>query len=327
VKHGALAAAVLSVGLAAHAQSDERVLIALVENHGSRALVARLEAELLAMGFRVERVRARTRESLAQVAARRGALAVVMVRDGDGRIELWGEHPDSGATAFSEVVRVDPARKDVSAVTAVESLRGRLLRLGVTPDTRVSEVAPAEPLPPPPAPILEEPSSPVTFGAFFAGGAGAGVSALTGFVRAGVHLEPTSFLSIALSGAWQPITHELAEPEGSASLRIAYLSLGADLTFDQAPLSFGVGPAFAVALVDMEGTAGGDYRGVHAPVWTVGPLVHGMVAYHVLGPLHLRADAELGIALPRVAVSFAGRDVARWGAPFGLGSIGADLKF
>jgi hypothetical protein len=310
--------------MAVEARADERVLIALVDNHGSRALVARLEAELTTTGFRVERVRARTRESLAQVAARSGALAVVMVRSGDLAIELWGEHPDSGATAFSDSIRVDAARKDVAAVTAVESLRGRLLRLGVTPDTLASEVAPPEP--PPPAPPVE-PSPPLTFGAFFAGGVGVGVSSPAGFARVGLHFEPVSFLSVGLSGTWQPLTHDLHEPEGSASVRIAYLTLGADWLIERDPLSFGIGPAFAVVLVDMEGSAGGNYRGVHDPVWTVGPLAHAMLAYHLLGPLHLRADGELGVTFPSVAVRFAGRDAAEWGQPFALGTLGADLKF
>jgi hypothetical protein len=312
--------------MAAEARADERVLIALVENHGSRALVARLEAELTTTGFRVERVRARTRESLAQVAARSGALAVVMVRSGDLTIELWGEHPDSGATAFSDSIRVDASRKDVAAVTAVESLRGRLLRLGVTPDTLASEVAPPEPPSAPPE-KPPEPARPLTFGAFLAGGVGVGVSAPAGFARVGLHFEPVRFLSVALSGAWQPLTHDLHEPEGSASVRIAYLTLGADLLLERDPLSFGLGPAFALVLVDMEGSAGGNYRGVHDPVWTVGPLAHAMLAYRLLGPLHLRVDGELGVTFPRVAVRFAGRDAAEWGQPFALGTVGADLKF
>jgi hypothetical protein len=310
--------------MAAEVRADERVLIALVDNHGSRSLVARLEAELTTVGFRVERVHARTRESLAQVAARSGALAVVMVRSGDLTIELWGEHPDSGATAFSDKIRVEPTRKDVAAVTAVESLRGRLLRLGVTPDTLASEVAPPEPRRPEKP---REPSDPVTFGALFAGGVGVGISNPAGFVRVGLHLEPASFVSIALSGTWQPLTHDLHEPEGSASVRIAYLTLGADLVLDHDPLSWGVGPAFALVLVDMEGSAGGNYRGVRDPVWTMGPLAHTMLAYRVLGPLHLRADAEFGVTFPRVAVRFAGRDAAEWGQPFGLATLGADLKF
>jgi hypothetical protein len=326
VRGAALVATVLCVGMAAEARADERVLIALVDNHGSRALVARLEAELTTVGFRVERVRARTHESLAQVAARSGALAVVMVRNGDRTISLWGEHPDSGATAFSDVIRVDASRKDVSAVSVVESLRGRLLRLGVTPATLASEVTPP-PEPPPPPVVEEPPPSEVTFGALFAGGVGVGISDPAGFARVGLHFEPVSFLSLALTGTWQPLTHDIDEPEGSASVRIAYLTLGADLVLDRDPLSFGVGPAFALALVDMEGSAGGNYRGVHDPVWTVGALAHTMLAYRVLGPLHLRADAELGVTFPSVAVRFAGRDTADWGQPFGLASLGADLKF
>ena len=328
MRSGALVATVLCVGMAAEARADERVLIALVDNHGSRALVARLEAELVTVGFRVERVKARTRESLAQVAARSGALAVVMVRNGDASISLWGEHPDSGATAFSDVIRVDASRKDVSAVSAVESLRGRLLRLGVTPETLTSEVTPPPESPPPPPPVVEEePPSEVTFGALLAGGVGVGVSEPAGFARVGLHFEPVSLLSIALTGTWQALSHDLHEPEGSASVRIAYLTLGADLVLDHEPLSFGVGPAFAAALVDMEGSAGGNYRGVHAPVWTMGPLAHTMLAYRVLGPLHVRADAELGVTFPRVTVRFAGRDTADWGQPFGLATLGADLKF
>ena len=47
----------------------------------------------------------------------------------------------------------------------------------------------------------------------------------------------------------------------------------------------------------------------------------------VVGPLALRADAELGLAMPQVVVRFAGRDVATWGRPFVLYTLGADLRF
>lgn len=329
----AAATILLSATLTREARSDERVLIALVENRGSSALVARLEAELVAVGFRVQRVRARTRESLAQVAARRGALAVVMVHTGDQVIELWGEHPDSGATAFSDRIRVARTSKDIAAVTAVESLRGRLLRLGVTPTTRTSELLPppessqaGEPIEPI-EPIMAETPAALTWGALFAAGVGLGVSAPAGFVRAGLHVEPWPFVSLELKGAWQPLTQELREPEGTAAVRIAQLSLGADLLFSHEPLLFGAGLGVDFAVVDMEGSASGEYRGESDSVWTLGPLAHTLLGYRVLGPLHVRADAELGVMLPRVAVRFAGHRKATWGQPFALFTLGVDLRF
>ncbi len=302
------------------------MLIALVDNQGSRELVARVEAELLALGFRVQRLERHRRESLPEFARRSGALAAVAVRSRDASIELFGEDPDSGGTAFADVVPVNPRRpKDVAAVAAAEALRGRLLRLGVTPQTRRSEVKKPGP-PAPPAPPPPEPAGP-RYGGFFSVGAGSSTDGVAAFLRVGAEAVPLPWFSLSLSGSWQPLPDQISAAEGEASVRVFMANLGADLLLGDEDLRFGAGPGLFVAMVDMEGTARGNYRGRGERILTTGVLLHGMGALRLVGPLNLRADAELGLALPRVVVSFAGREVASWGRPYALCSLGLDLLF
>ena len=306
--------------------SNDTVLIALVDNQGSRELVARVEAELLALGFRVHRLERRRREPLPLFAARSGAVAAVAVRTRDASIELWGEDPDSGGTAFADVVPVDTRRgKDVAAVAAAEALRGRLLRLGVTPQTLRSEVKRT----PAPAPVIPapEPDPSPRFGAFFGVGAGNGTDGVSEYLRVGAEVIPSPWLSLSLSGSWQPLPDTITAPEGNASVRVFIATLGADLQFVDDRLRLGVGPAFLLGMVDMEGTARGNYSGRGERVLTTGATLHGMSSLELVGPLHLRADAEIGLAMPRVVVRFAGRDVASWGRPYVLCTLGLGLLF
>jgi hypothetical protein len=309
------------------AAPEATVLIVLVDNQGSRELVARVEAELSALGFRVRRLSRRGNEALPRLARRAAAVAAVGVRRRDVAIDLWGEDPDSGHTAFADRIAVDPARgKEIAAVAAAEALRGRLLRLGVTAQTLQSEVAKAPPAAEPePAPLE---TRGVRYGAFFALGPGSGLSSVpSAFMRVGGEIAPLSWLSLSLAGAWQPLPDELSAREGEASVRVAQALLSADYRFGSDALRWGAGPGFALALVDMEGSAGGDYRARSERLVTSGPFAHGMAALRLVGPLHLRADAELGVALPRIVVRFAGRDVASWGRPFLQCALGLELFF
>jgi hypothetical protein len=62
-------------------------------------------------------------------------------------------------------------------------------------------------------------------------------------------------------------------------------------------------------------------------VVTAGPLLHLSTVLRLVGPLHLRGDAELGGGTSRVVVRFAGRDVTSWGQPHVLGTLGLELLF
>jgi hypothetical protein len=87
--------------------------------------------------------------------------------------------------------------------------------------------------------------------------------------------------------------------------------------------AFGAGGAIArLASSGTTATPGFDTR--DAVSVTAGPLVRAAVALEITPSLRARAALASGVTFPRAVVSFGGRDVADWGRPFALATLGLE---
>jgi hypothetical protein len=224
---------------------------------------------------------------------------------------------------------VDPRRGwSLAAVSALEILRADLL------DVRDSRTPPPTPEPPPPAREKADavPRSPAgkapLLWAHLAGGAesspgGLGPSAeLLGELR----LEVQSWLDVAAFGSFSPAAAQVVGAEGTARSRHAILGAVADVSarFQGTTVSLGAGGVLALLWVNGEAPAPG-YASQSASSTTAGPLVRACGSLDVTRSFRLRAELAAGATMPHAVIRFAGREVASWGQPFGLLTLGLEL--
>src|SRR5688572_3122807 len=126
--------------------------IAVARTAGDQRITNRVNAELSALGFDVELVpetRSTEPRSLRQIAVEHGAVAGLRASPSKTGIELWIVNPNTGDTAYEEVVTVKSRNDELLALRSVEVLRARLLKLGVlssAPPAPVAEESPPEPI-------------------------------------------------------------------------------------------------------------------------------------------------------------------------------------
>ena len=122
-----------------------------------------------------------------------------------------------------------------------------------------------------------------------------------------------------------PTTSRVASAEGAATVRrtLAGAALDAQLRLNRVTWSLGAGAALAV--LSLRGEApGAGYGATDASSVTVGPILRSGSSI-ALGPtLRARIELTAGATFPRAIVSFAGREVATWGRPFALATLGVE---
>jgi hypothetical protein len=67
------------------------------------------------------------------------------------------------------------------------------------------------------------------------------------------------------------------------------------------------------------------YGGQSASIVTVGPLLRVCATLDVTPALRVRTAIGAGVTAPHAVIRFAGREVADWGQPFGLMTLGLEL--
>ena len=118
----------------------------------------------------------------------------------------------------------------------------------------------------------------------------------------------------------------LQNNQGSARLSTWLVGAGADLNLRRARWELGVRAGAGVLLMSMNGSAAPatGLRSAEDSVLAAAVLA-GPSAHLALGAgFGLCARVFVGAALPRVAVRFAGEDVAHWGRPFALATLGVE---
>jgi hypothetical protein len=323
---GLLALALLFFAITARSEGEAILRV----RSSNVALDERLSAELGTLGLPVEEVDSLDPDvPLEQIARARGARAAVRVVEREGAIELWVEPRRAGAAPVHQSVAMDPRRGwNLAAVSAMEILRAGLLEVRdqvaapPAPAQRPVEAVPApQPAPTPRTPLLWAHAA---AGAEFSPG-GLGTS---GEVLAEVRLEPAPWFDVAAFGAFTPAVAHVRGAEGVASARHAIVGAAADARAHLHGVTASVGAGGVIATFWMTGEAvSPGYAAQSASTVTAGPLLRVSGSLDVTPALRVRAEVGGGVTLPHAVVRFAGRQVADWGQPFGLVTLGLELGF
>lgn len=307
-------------------------IIAVAQSDGDQRITNRVNAELSALGFEVLIVpieRSTEPSSLRQIASERGAVAGLRASPSKTGIELWIMNPDTGSTAFEEVVTVASGRNDeLLALRAVEVLRARLLKLGVL----TSAPPPPEPEPvdtpmPTPLPLPETHERQLLW-------ADLGLSYTvdpTRFsnyesARLGITLSPSRFLSVSGFSELPIRKSELVDATGTVRLNVTVLALATDGTLETKHLQGSLGAGAAVAFLGITGEPSQDtYTGQHQRLNAAIPFVRLGGAALMADRVRLRLELLSGVALPPTIVRLDAEDAATWGQPFIMGTLALQL--
>jgi hypothetical protein len=290
----------------------------------------RLAAELSTLGLSVQEAEPDPGATLEAMARTRGARAAVRVAEQDNAIELWVEARTPAAPPIHQLVTVDPRRGwSLAAVASLEILRAELLEVR-EPQTPAPSLQPPPPPEKPERLLAAAPARASRLWAHLAGGVesspgGLGPSAeLLGELR----LQLASWIDLGAFGAFSPAAAQVTAPEGIARSRHAILGVAADVDarFGVATASLGAGGVIAFFWLNGDAPASG-YAGQSASITTAGPLVRACGSLDVTPSLRLRTELAAGATMPHAVIRFAGRQVADWGQPFVLLTLGLELGF
>jgi hypothetical protein len=315
-------ALVLSL-LSTEARADGGTIVRVRSSSGP--LDERLSAELATLGFEVKEIVSNDPEAdLAQIAHANGASAAVRVNN-DDTVELWASSRQGTEPPIHEVIHIDPRNGwNLAAVSALESLRAHLLRVR---DERTP--------PPPQGRREEEPpraramptSTPPRLWVHAAGGAEASPGGLgpAAEILGELRFEPRSWLSVSALGVIGPVSSQVEGPEGVASVRHSMAGAAMDVQARTGVMTISGGLGAALAIFSFSGQARSPgYGGRDDSIVTLGPILRSCVSADVMRTLRLRTQLLVGITFPHAVIHFAEREVADWGWPFGLATLGLE---
>jgi hypothetical protein len=349
-RHVAAAAVVLALALATHPSRAEPPHVVLVGHASEDPALARLRAELEALGFQVVEVPAPAeppaREALEATARAAGAVAAVRLAPAStGRgVEVWIVDRVTGKTVLREVV-ASASAADL-AVRVVELLRASLLEMDAPHPSRGEVPPPVElrtftqpavaPLPvsPPPAPAPAPARAPATWpwlGAMVGGavvGSPGGVP-IGGLVDA--RLRWMHFKRFGLSaGALIPTTAGTIKTSiGAADLHQGLAGGGVRVELGSAAGTWrpSLEAGLSAAWLATQGTAASSGLTVLGKtVVSAAPYARAGLASALAPWIAVRADVLAAAALRRMSVNFTSTEVARWGQPILGGSLGIELS-
>jgi hypothetical protein len=331
--------------------------LVIVRTARDAAIVMRVRTELATSAFEIVEIEAEpstARAALSQLAAEHGASAVMRVRSEPTSIELWSRSAQSAEHGTIDLITVPDGEThgdEVLALRAVETLRARALALLPPPSARPAEPEPEpDPEPEPSAPAAQpapqteedalepaqaftpeapEAAAPVTPQLWLElapavvlspGGLG---PQLGGLVSARAQLSAqVSIAGLAVVPLWRA---ELEADEGRARVATWLLGAAIDAHARLRAWELSGGAGIASALTPMSGSAAAPFEGVDQLETSAAPFLRGSLQLELGGSLRACLRALIGFALPEVAVSFEERDVASWGRPFALLSLGVEL--
>ncbi len=352
-----LFATTVTLPAAAQVQPASRSIL-LLRTHGDEATIRRLELELDAGAFQVIEQKAGQRppgETLAVAAERERVDAAVRVDPGRGTIALWVRKPDGFVEeTFSAAGEAGPSQ--VLAIRVAESLRARGLLLPPAPE-------PAET--PPQAPdgaatataspeTADVPLSPSTSHSItsetagsegslrpapprpssrFALALGPGIAVSPGglgplaVVELGVRVRLTRDAAVSLLGVVPLTRQSFSSDEGEADVA-SYVAGGA-FELEWARWSFGSirsGAGAGVSITHMSGRAASGFEGGDDTVAALAPLALSSFQLGLSSSFDLRTAVVVGATLPEVQMAFGAREVASWGRPFAIATLGLEAR-
>lgn len=319
----ALVASLLGPGPAPGAASDR---IAVVGDADDEAIVRQLRAELSALGFEVlaPEVPAAEDELWADDL---GAVAAIRVVEHEA-LEISIVDAVAGNSVRHRVAIPQPHTEEDARIVAMRAIE--LLRASLR-EPQEAPVASPPPPPPPPPPSTPSPTRPAAPRFFIhlapavagsPGGLGPSLHALLG-----LRWMPHRHLGLAIQALAPTVGTVARGPEGTAQIHTALVLAGLHVSFVspsarwQPDAGVGIGPAF----LRMRGSAAPAYGDATDVVTCAALAARFGLAVAVHPRVRLRLDGYIGALVPRPLVRFAGRTVADWGRPFGIGAFGVEI--
>ncbi|HEU5076089.1 MAG TPA: hypothetical protein VFU02_17975 [Polyangiaceae bacterium] len=299
--------------------------VAIARTPGDRRIANRVNAELSALGFEVELVPVTSStepRSLSQIALDHGAVAGLRASPSKTGIELWIVNPNTGGTAYEEVVTVASRNDELLALRSVEVLRARLLKLGMLsgapPAPVVEEEPPAETL------VVAAPISvprPSIATQLLSADLGVAYviepSALSNYesARLGLTLAPSAWWSTSAFGMLPLRPAEVSGNEGVARVNATLLGVAGDVHLRRAALRASFGAGAALASLGVSGEAEPPYEGQHDRLLAAVPFLRLGASAAMADRLALGLEFLAGLAVPPSVVRLDRNEVARWGYP------------
>lgn len=328
--------------LAASPQSDvaqaARLAVLIVRDDADASLASRLRRELAVWGWSVQEVSdtGSAPQALAALARQASAVAALRLHDGGSSIEIWVSDQQTGGTAIHEALSVrDSTASDVLAVRVAETLRARLVRLGLLESGNAPLGAPARRDVPAPAVTVHAPQAPakpdapsrLLFGAapavnWFPRGLGPMAQALTT-----VRINALPVWWIEAFATWPLASTRIDGVEGTADVSSRTVGLEAGWSKHVGAFEWGLGAGVGVAWLTTQGRDNASYVGQRTTLIAPAAVMQCLTTVRASRALRLRLDLKVGATLRSSVVRFGERDVARWGQPFALLSLGPELGF
>lgn len=302
--------------------------VAIARTPGDRRIASRVNAELRALGFEVELVSETSStepRGLRDIALDRGAVAALRASPSKTGIELWIANPNTGTTAYEEVVTVTSRNDELLALRSVEVLRARLLKLGVLsgappPPTAADEAAAPLVTRAPESASKSAPSPAIGLQLL---SADAGVSytiepsALSNYesARLGLTLAPSAWWSISTFGMLPLRESKVAASEGLARVNATLLALASDVHLRRSRLKVSFGAGAALTFLDVSGEAEPPYQAEDHRLRAAVPFLRVGASAAVADRLGLGLEFLAGLTLPPSVVRIDSNEVADWGRP------------
>jgi hypothetical protein len=316
----ALVASLLGTSPAPGGASDR---VAVVGDADDEAIVRQLRAELSALGFEVLAPEAPAEDDDETWADDLGAVAAIRVVEHEA-LEIHIVDRVAGKSVRHRVAIPQPQTEEDARIVAMRAIE--LLRASLREPQEAPVVSPPPPTPPTPSPT--RPVAPRFFihltpaVAGSPGGLGPSLHALLG-----LRWMPHRHVGLAIQALAPTVGTVARGPEGTARIHTALVLAGVHVSFVspsarwQPDAGVGIGPAF----VRMRGEAAPAYGDAIDVVMSAAFAARLGLAVAVHPRVRLRLDGHIGALVPRPLVRFAGRPVADWGRPFGIGAFGVEI--
>lgn len=314
-----------SAGVAS-AQQPGAVRIALLATTPDDPLAGRIEAELRALGFRVERSAILPEAPIEDVVRQQiaGGARAAVVADGH-RTDVWIAAAGADRVGLRQELEVEDGSglQSVLALRTVEFLR---ISLGLATPPPMAPVAAVVPRAPPPTPARDVAWALDVSSGVLASTGGVGPFAVVG---ASLRAHWGRWLGLELCGYAPLNTQDVAGTDGHARTTV-WLAGGGLLVGLRRParrVSAEAGVGALAAVTRSVGDAAPTLQ--DGTVSGVGALVYGRAAAQLrLGEAWaLRLDVLAGGAVVRPVILIGREEVAHWGRPFAAALGGGEIRF
>jgi hypothetical protein len=276
--------------------------ILLVSTEDDDATVTRVAAELRSLGFDV--VASTERGVSVDLLRSTGAIAAVAIGPRGGEIRVFtNETPVPRATIENSG---DPVSFPASAPTPLRIVPPRSEDRPHAPErTGTSRIG-------------------ASIAAAVAGSPGSATATWQGLATA--HWLFAARWGIEATGVLPLSSAHWTGDEGSAQLAFGLVAAGLRAELFSAPRYVAdVGIGCGAAFVHLHGSPNPGFTGGTSNETVATPYARLGFAVAVAPWLRARADITAFVAVPRLAVTFAGRDVGTWGQPLAIASIGVEV--